>query len=460
MRNDWMDKNVLIIGAARQGLALARFLVNRGANVTLNDGRSEIELKDSITQLKDLPIQWVLGAHPVQILNKIDLVCISGGVPLDIPMILEAKKQNILLSNDSQIFMEYVKCPVVGITGSAGKTTTTALMGEIAKLASPSYKKVWVGGNIGNPLINEVTEIADQDLVILELSSFQLELMTKSPNIALITNITPNHLDRHGTLEAYTAAKAHILSHQSADDIAILNRDDPGAIGLRNLVKGKFYSYGFDPIFDLENGSFVQDNQIWINTNGQIEKICPLDEIPLLGRHNIYNVLAAVTISKILEFETPAIRIAIHNFKGVAHRLDLVRDWNGIKWIDDSIATAPERTLAAIEAIDKPIVLLLGGKDKNLPWEKLLQRVNEKVDHVILFGHAAEKINEYIQKLNFKPRNFSLHICTNLEQAVLEANKVAEPGDHVLLSPGGTSYDEFKDFEERGEMFKSWVQQL
>ena len=167
-----------------------------------------------------------------------------------------------------------------------------------------------------------------------------------------------------------------------------------------------------------------------------------------------------MTISKILKFETPAIRSAIHNFKGVSHRLDLVRDSNGIKWIDDSIATAPERTLAAIEAIDKPIVLLLGGKDKNLPWEKLLLRVNEKVDHVILFGHAAEKINEYIKKLNLKPRNFSLHMCSNLEQAVLEANKIAEPGDHVLLSPGGTSYDEFKDFEERGEMFKSWVQQL
>ena len=240
MKTNWINKKVLVIGAARQGLALARYLSNHGAIVTLNDGRPEKDLQSAREQLKDVSIHWVLGGHPLDILDKIDLVCVSGGVPLDIPLIIEATRRNITLSNDSQIFMEAVTCPVIAITGSAGKTTTTSLMGDIAKKAASSGQKIWVGGNIGNPLINQLEEITHNDLVILELSSFQLELMTKSPHIAVITNITPNHLDRHGTLEAYTAAKANILRYQSMRDIAILNRDDPGSFNLREMVQGNF----------------------------------------------------------------------------------------------------------------------------------------------------------------------------------------------------------------------------
>jgi UDP-N-acetylmuramoylalanine--D-glutamate ligase len=460
MKTNWINREVLVIGAARQGLALARYLSKHGANVTLNDGRPEGDLQSAIEQLTDVSIHWVLGGHPLEILNGIDLVCVSGGVPLDIPLIIEATRRNIPLSNDSQIFMEAVTCPVIAITGSAGKTTTTSLMGDIAKKAAGSDQKIWVGGNIGNPLINQLDEITHNDLVILELSSFQLELMTKSPQIAVITNITPNHLDRHGTLEAYTAAKANILKYQSINDVAILNRDDPGSFNLRGMVKGNLISFGISQLSRHEEGTFLQNDSIWMRQNGQLIEICSLKDIPLRGEHNVYNVLAACAISSVLGFKPALIKDAILAFKGVPHRLQFVREWNGIQWFDDSIATAPERSMAAISAFHEPIVLLLGGKDKNLPWEKLLQLTNEKVDHVILFGASAEKIYNYIQTMKIENLKFTVDICNHLQEAVITASKIAEPGDIVLLSPGGTSYDEFKDFEERGERFQAWVQQL
>ncbi|ESP62963.1 UDP-N-acetylmuramoylalanine--D-glutamate ligase [Smithella sp. ME-1] len=460
MKSNWTKTKVLVIGAARQGLALARFLTNHAAIVTLNDGRSEQDLQSSKDQLKDLPIRWVLGEHPLELLHETDLVCVSGGVPLNIPLIMEAVNKKIPLTNDSQIFMENVPCPVIGITGSVGKTTTTTLLGEIAHKAFAKDRKVWVGGNIGNPLINNVEEMTGNDLVILELSSFQLELMTISPNIAAILNIKPNHLDRHGSVEAYTSAKANILKHQTSHDYAILNRDDRGSFGLRHLIKGNLVSFGFSPIPEDHNGSYIENDAVWVTNHGISEEICKLDEITLPGKHNISNVLAASAISLVAGLNKEAIRAAIREFKGVPHRLQFVREWNGIRWINDSKATTPEGSIAAILAFSNPIVLLLGGKDKNLPWENLLHLVNQKVDHVILFGDAAEKIHGYIKELKFQNQNFTLDICNHLQDAVITASKIAEPGDIVLLSPGGTSYDEFKDFEERGEKFQSWVQHL
>ena len=460
MKNEWINQRVLVIGAARQGLAVAHFLAKHGAEVTVNDSRSQQELQSSIDHLIDLPIRWVLGSHPANLVGATDIVCVSGGVPLDIPLILAAQQQNIPLTNDSQIFMQSVKCPVIGITGSAGKTTTTSLLGEIATNAAGEHQKVWVGGNIGNPLINQLEEISKDDLVILELSSFQLELMTKSPHIAVITNITPNHLDRHKTIEAYTAAKSNILKYQIAQDFAILNRDDPGSFGLANMVNGQLVTFGLSPLPEHSNGSFIKNNAIWTSIQGQMKEICHLDEIRLPGEHNIFNVLAACAISGIVGFESATVKAAIQEFKGVTHRLQLVRERNGVRWFNDSKATTPQGSMAAIQSFSRPIVLMLGGKDKDLPWENLLRLVNEKVDHVILFGAAAEKIHGYINGLNFQNQKFTLDITNHLKGAVQIANRIAEPGDIVLLSPGGTSYDEFKDFEERGERFMEWVHQL
>lgn len=456
----WSDKHILIIGAARQGLALTRYLIRQGAKVTINDNRTSDQLQPAIAALENQPVYWSLGGHPMSLLDDVDLISVSGGVPLDLPILIEAGKRDIPITNDTQIFMEVVPCPVIGITGSAGKTTTTSLVGEITKRALTEKRTAWIGGNIGKPLIDLVEKIQKEDWVILELSSFQLEQMTISPHIAVITNITPNHLDRHGTLEAYTAAKTRILDYQSSNDIAILNQDDEGAWNLKNKVKAELQSFSFYPLSPDMNGAYLKNDELYIQMNGKQTTICTKSEIKLRGEHNIMNVLSACAISQAAGFSAEAIRSTILDFRGVAHRLEFVRTWNGAKWYNDSIATAPERTIAAIQAFDEPIILLLGGKDKNLPWDKLAQLVHQKVDHVVIFGHAAEKIKQALYVDSASERPYSITICKKMADAIQAASRIAKPGQVVLLSPGGTSYDEFIDFAERGERYREWVHKL
>jgi len=463
MTNNWQGQRILILGAARQGLALARYLARCGAAVTLSDQRSAEQMQPAIAALSDLPITWALGGHPLDLLEQTDLLCLSGGVPLTLPIVGAALSRGIPLSNDSQIFMESVPCRVLGITGSAGKTTTTTLVGRMADAAAAlpgaAFRKAWVGGNIGLPLIDYLDQISPDDLVILELSSFQLELMTRSPHIAAVLNITPNHLDRHGTMAAYTAAKAHILSHQDAQGVAVLCHEDPGAWGLAAEVKGRLISFGFNRLPGGVN-TYARQDGLYLFDGQEERLLLTRPEIQLRGEHNVLNVLGACAIACAAGLPLPAMRAGVHDFGGVAHRLEFVRRWKDADWYNDSIATAPERTLAAIRAYDEPLVLLLGGRDKNLPWQELAALVHQRVDHVVLFGEAAEKIQEAIGSLHTGQRPFSLTRCAGLQEAVLAAAQVVEPGDVVLLSPGGTSFDEFRDFEERGERFRLWVKQL
>lgn len=493
MKNNWRDKRVLILGGARQGQAAARWLARHGARVTVNDQRPLAEMRAAQSALADLPVTWALGGHPLELLDETEVVCLSGGVPLTNPIVAEALKRGIQLTNDTQIFMEIVPCPTIGITGSAGKTTTTILVGrmaskekdEIRRLALPApvsqaqvsevegmkaeekadssiilHPYAFVGGNIGDPLLNYVDEMQPGDLAILEISSFQLEQMTISPNIAAVLNITPNHLDRHGTMEAYTAAKARILEFQTAQDTAILGRDDPGAWDLRHKVRGRLYSFGFSPMPEGGQGTFLRQGVIYMRTQDEETALLAESSVQLRGDHNRLNVLAACALACAAGLPLEAIKAGIHDFHGVAHRLELVREWNGARWYNDSIATAPERSMAAIRAFDEPIVLLLGGRDKNLPWDELAALVHERVDHVVLFGEAAEKINAALGLAIPGGRPFTLARCAGLEEAVQVAAGVAEAGDVVLLSPGGTSFDEFRDFEERGEVFRTWVSEL
>ena len=473
---DWTGKHVLILGAARQGQALARWLTNHGALVTLSDQRSETDLEPARQALADLPIEWVPGGHPLELLEDTDVLCLSGGVPLTLPIVVEAEKHAIPLSNDTQIFMEVAPCKTVGITGSAGKTTTTMLVGEMAKISLETVDggpktdipstvhrppSAFVGGNIGDPLINYVDEMQASDLAILEISSFQLDQMSISPNVAAILNVTPNHLDRHGTMEAYTAAKARILDFQNEDDVAILGRDDSGAWDLRGHVKGKLLSFGLSNLPIEQSGAYVSDGLYHLR-DGNAYILLPIQNaIHLRGDHNRLNVLAAITIGHAAGLNLDAMLEAVENFHGVPHRLELVRELHGVKWYNDSIATAPERTMADIRSFDEPIVLMLGGKDKDLPWDDLAALVRERVDHVVVFGQAAEKILGVLN--NSEPgvkRPYSIQRSEGLQEAVHLAAEVAESGDVVLLAPGGTSFDEFSDFAERGDRFKKWVQEL
>ena len=458
MKTDWRDKRVLILGAARQGLALARWLCLHGAKVTLSDMRSAEELRLARESMAEYPIQWVFGGHPLELLDSTDVICLSGGVPLTLPIVVEALRRGIPLSNDSQIFMEVVPCKTVGITGSAGKTTTTTLVGSMAKLAYGD--KAYVGGNIGDPLINYVDNMEADDIAILELSSFQLDQMTISPNVAVILNITPNHLDRHVTMEAYTAAKARILEFQSKDDVAVLGRDDKGAWSLRNKVKGKLLTFSLNELEEGLDGAYLHEGSLNLRDGNAYLPLMLREKIQLRGDHNVLNVLAAFAIGHAAGLPSDAMLEAVEEFRGVPHRLELVRELHGVRWYNDSMASAPERSIAAIRSFEEPIVLLLGGRDKDLPWQELMSLVGKRVEHVVLFGEAAEKIQKTVSNLGLSAKRPIVTRVKSLHEAVVKAAEVAEAGDVVLLSPGGTSFDEFKDFAERGERFKAWVQEL
>ncbi|MDD1749549.1 MAG: UDP-N-acetylmuramoyl-L-alanine--D-glutamate ligase [Methanothrix sp.] len=469
----WNGKKVVIIGAARQGIALARYLASHGARVVLTDQKPASEFKAAIDSLADLDVVWVCGGHPLSLLESIDLLCVSGGVPLGLPLIEEATRRGISLSNDSQIFMEAVPCKVIGITGSAGKTTTTTLVGRIAQAAlefskSAYYRQIWVGGNIGTPLISMVDEMKPDDLAIVEFSSFQLEIMHHSPQISAVLNVTPNHLDRHGTMQAYSAAKARILEFQLSGDAAILGRDDPGAWALAAKVRGQLYSFGFSELPKGKPGIFLQGEKLYLRLpDGLEEPVMGKEAIELRGEHNVLNVMAACAIAAAAGLPIHAMQKSVAGFRGVTHRLEFVRSWGGADWYNDSIATAPERSMAAIRSFQEPLVLLAGGRDKNLPWDDFADLVRQRVDHLIVFGEAADKILTAMDLSgktatnNTSSNNMpTVRRCSNLQEAVQVAAQTIRPGDVVLLSPGGTSFDEFKDFEERGKCFAQWVKEL
>lgn len=495
---DWSGQKVVVIGAARQGIALARYLIIHGAQVVITDKRPMQELAAAAQSLESITgyekIEWVCGGHPFSLLDGASLVCPSGGVSLTLPLVVEAQRRGIPLSNDSQIFLEAAPCPVIGITGSAGKTTTTTLVGRMAEASlnlpdaisnRPVYRRVWVGGNIGSPLISVLDQMSADDLAVMELSSFQLEVMRCSPQIAAILNITPNHLDRHGTMESYRAAKARNLSFQTEQDCVVLGRDDPGAWSLAGQVSGKLFSFGLSPLPAGQSGTFLRGDLIYLRMarrSGKSEKmdgaipasslirkasqgdmleeqeVMPTEMIALRGEHNLLNVMAACTIAAAAGINIQAMKAGVNGFMGVPHRIEFIRSWGGADWYNNSIATAPERTIAAIRSFHEPLVLLAGGRDKDLPWDEFGRLVRERVDHLILFGEAAEMI---YRSLGLSAGDkLDVIRCSGLNEAVLRAAEVIQPGDVVLLSPGGTSFDEFKDFEERGECFARWVREL
>jgi len=460
MATDWTGRRVVILGLARQGKALARYLVGKGAQVTVSDIKAPDSLLAEREELSDLPLRYALGGHPPQLLDGADLVCLSGGVSADLPLAHQARARGIALSNDSQIFLEACPAPSIGITGSAGKTTTTALVGRMAEAhLAGSGRRAWVGGNIGRPLLADLDSIKPDDWAVMELSSFQLELMTRSTTVAAVLNLTPNHLDRHHTMEAYAAAKVRILDQQGSDGVAVLGREDPRAWALRERVRGRLLSFGLEPQVPGE-GTSVSRDRISLRLAGRETEIVPVAEVELRGEHNLRNVVAACAIAAAAGFSPEAMRSGIRGFKGVAHRLEFVRRVRGVDWYNDSIATAPERAIASIRSFDEPLVLLAGGRDKDLPWESFAELVTRRVRTLVLFGEAAPKIARAIEAVGSRSPEFEMRLCADLESAVQAAVAAARPGEVVLLAPGGTSFDAFADFAARGERFRDLVQGL
>ena len=448
-------QRILVIGFARQGQALARWLPSIGARVIVNDRHDIDTLGVNPDQFPG--VNFVLGGHPENLLDKTDVVCLSGGVPLTLPIVQEAIRRNILITNDAQLFLERCPTPVIGISGSAGKTTTTSLVGSILKKAGYT---TWIGGNIGNVLLDVMMGIRPEHKVVMELSSFQLDLAFTSPPIGAILNITPNHLDRHGTMENYVRAKANLIAHQSAQGKAILGLDDAGSRALGELVGGELSWFSGREI--VTNGAFMTGKRLVVAGSASPDDkphiVCDVDDIPLRGYHNVLNVLAACAITGSVGISPEIMAAAIREFKAVPHRLELVRTLNGISYVNDSIATAPERVVAALHSYDEKIILLAGGADKKLPWSEMVSLALQKSRSIIAFGRDGDIVVKEVKK---QAGNTDAVIrVQTLEQAVSEATKIAQEGDVVLLSPGGTSYDAYKDFAERGEHFRRLVMAL
>lgn len=455
MTDPLSGQSILVLGLARQGRALARWLPSTGARVTVSDSKTAEQLGVSAD---DYPgVTLALGDQSEALLDGVDVVCVSGGVPLELPIVRAAQARGIPLTNDAQLFLERCPAPVIGITGSAGKTTTTTLTGEIVKRAG---YRTWVGGNIGEVLLDVLPTIRPTDRVVMELSSFQLDLMTVSPDVAAVLNITPNHLDRHGTMEAYAHAKANILRHQhEPSNVAVLGRDDGGSRALADVVNGKLIWFSAQEM--VEDGAFLAGQRLVVagrcSPDRKPHVIGERGEILLRGDHNVLNVLAACAITGSLAVRPDVMMAAVREFRGVAHRLEIVRAAKGVTWVNDSIATAPERVIAALNSFSEPIVLLLGGRDKKLPWDEMMALALSKCRKIIAFGEAAGIVVETARQAKATRR---VKRVETLDEAVSAAAKAARPGDVVLLSPGATSYDAYVDFAARGEHFRTLVNDL
>lgn len=445
-------RKVLIMGAARSGIAASKFLANEGAKVILTDIKSAETMQNVQAEVETFGIQTLWGQQPDIKTISPDFIVTSPGIPLTVPPLVEAQKNLIPVISEIELAYRFCQTPFIAVTGTNGKTTTTALVGQLFK---DGGRKVVIGGNIGLPLINEVKKLTPRDLIVAEVSSFQLETIdTFKPRVAIILNLTPDHLDRHGSMEGYRAVKARIFKNQREEDFLILNFDDP-------LVKELAYQAKSQVIFfsrknKLEEGVYLMDNHLVIDIGKGPIPICKPEEISIKGTHNLENTLAAVATGYILGLEPEEIQNTLKNFPGVPHRLEFITEINGIKFINDSKGTNPDASIKAIEAYNESIILIAGGRNKGSDFSYFAEKIKEKVKEVILVGEAAGEIKKALIEKGF----YNYHEAQTYPQAVAQAFKLAKEGDIVLLSPACASYDMFNNFEERGQAFKELVLQL
>jgi UDP-N-acetylmuramoylalanine--D-glutamate ligase len=439
-------KHVLVIGLARTGIATARFCAEHGATVTASDAHAESELGAEVLSLREEGVKLELGGSPESSLLKQDLVIPSPGVPADAPLLQSARAKGLTIWSEIELADRFLEGRLIAITGSNGKTTTTSLVHHILRVAGFS---TIVAGNIGTPLISRVALTSADTITVAELSSFQLELIeTFHPDIAVLLNLTPDHLDRHKTLQAYTAAKARIFEKQTESDFAVLNADDPAAVA---LAPKRQQVYWFSRKQRVLQGAYLRDEKIVFRTSKQEEVLLRREEISLPGAHNLENVLAAVTAARLEGAAVAAIAEAVRTFPGVEHRLEFVAEIGGVRYYNDSKATNVDATLKALEAFPGRILVILGGKDKGSDYSVLQNALRERSVLALLIGSAAEKIEQQIAG------SVAVERAGTMERAVEIAGQAARRGDVVLLAPACSSFDQFENFEHRGRVFKDLV---
>ena len=442
-------KRVLVVGLGKSGVASALFMKAHGARVTVSDTKSGDELRNEIPVLLDNGITVETGGHGDRTFRGQDLIVVSPGVPVDAPPLVQARSLGETVIGEVELAAQFLPGPIVAITGSNGKTTTTTLTGEI--LTAAGFPAL-VGGNIGTPAISLAERAKPGTLIVLEISSFQLEtIQSFRPKVAVVLNVTPDHLDRHHTFEIYAEAKARIFENQQPEDRAVLNADDPTCVAMAKKTRSQVFWFSRQK--EVERGAWVRaGNIVFRDASGQRE-ILQVSEIPLKGAHNLENVLAAVSAGVLMGCAPEKIRSAVHDFKAVEHRLEFVASIRGVDYYNDSKATNVDATIKALESFPANIHLILGGKDKGSDYAVLNDLLRKRVKRVYTIGAAAAKIESQIQGPEVVQ-------AETLENAVRKASTLAEPGDVVLLAPACASFDQFKSYEHRGRIFKDLVRGL
>lgn len=448
------NKRVLVVGLGKSGVASALFLKAKGARVTVSDSKPQDQLKDQIPVLLDNGIAVETGGHGERTFGGQDLIVVSPGVPTDSPPLLQARALGENVIGEVELAAQFFPGRIVAITGSNGKTTTTTLAGEI--MAAAGYRAA-VGGNIGTPAISLVEAATAATIAVLEVSSFQLEtIQTFRPQVAVVLNVTPDHLDRHRTFAAYVDAKARIFENQRAGDFTVLNADDRTCVELATRTRAQVF--WFSRTAEVKQGAFVHEGRIFFRDHTGQREIMLVSEIPLKGAHNVENVLAAVCVGALLGCEPDRIRTAVRNFKAVEHRLEHVATIDGVDYYNDSKATNVDATIKAIESFPANIHLILGGKDKGSDYSVLNDLLQKRVKRVYTIGAAAAKIeSQIVPSKNGGPE---IDHAETLETAIRQAAEVATPGDVVLLAPACASFDQFRNYEHRGKVFKQVVNSL
>jgi len=440
---------VLVVGLARTGEATALFCAKRNAIVTATDVRPESELGEAPAKLREAGVMLELGGHVEKTYLAQDLIIPSPAVPADDPLLRKARSKGITIWSEIELAYRFLEGEMIGITGSNGKTTTTTLVHHILKTAG---QKALLAGNVGTPLISCVDQMNAETVSVVELSSFQLELIDKfRPDIGVFLNLTPDHLDRHKTLEAYAAAKARIFEKQTELDAAVLNADDAPTVALAPKKPQVFW---FSRKKRVEQGACVRGDDIVIVHKGKEEFVMKWAEIPLVGAHNLENVLAAVMAARLAEVDTATIGKGIRSFEGVEHRLEFVAQIAGVRYYNDSKATNVDATLKALDAFPGRILVILGGKDKGSDYTVLQKPLREKAILALLIGTASEKIEKQISG------SVAMERAGTLERAVEIASHVAQAGNVVLLAPACASFDQFENYEHRGRVFKELIRGL
>jgi len=443
------DKKVIVLGLAKSGVAAAKLLVKLGSQVKISDSKSASELQNQIALLKNLDIET--EGHKEDSLAECDLIVTSPGVPLDIPFLRKAKRLNIPIISEMELAYQCLaENFIIAITGTNGKTTTTTLIGEILKTAK---QKVVVAGNIGNPLSELVDKINKDYLIVIEISSFQLETIKDfRPNISAFLNFTPDHLDRHKNLDEYLQTKTRIFENQREEDFMVLNADDSTIMEVSKQYKA-IPLYFSSTKKDFKNGLWIEKNQIIGRFKGKEKNICEIEDITLIGPHNLENTLAAIGVSIILDIDLEIVRKTLREFRGVEHRLEEITCINEIRFINDSKATNVDSVIVALKSFAAPIILIAGGRGKGCDYSRLNHLLASKVKALVLLGEAKDEIE---RQVDFK----NIFKVQDLHEAVELSFNLANPKDIVLLSPACASYDMFKNFEERGRVFKEEIAKL